>query len=102
MISASARPCVALRVLTIWRQDVTSVVLRSVSRIAFMSRGWGDAIHSYMVVSVMRSRLISLSLGLGVPLIWRGVPIEHGQYDLNSLSFPKGQHTACMASLQHV
>ena len=75
MISANAKPCVAFIELISVRQDVTSGVLRRVSRIVVISEGWGDAIHSKIVVSVMRSRTMSFSAGFGVPLTWRGVPI---------------------------
>lgn len=46
MMSASANPCVALREFIVWRQDVTSVVLRRVLRILVMSSGCGEAMHS--------------------------------------------------------
>lgn len=67
MMSANANPWVVLRELISCRQDVTSVVLRSVVRILFMSAGCGEAIHSYIVVSVIVSRFMSFSAGFGVP-----------------------------------
>lgn len=74
---------------------------------AVMSLGWGEAMHSYMVVSVIKSRLILVSLGLGVPLMWRGVPASLGENFFFSF-FPffsrieAGLLTAGMACLQDI
>ncbi len=45
--------------------------------ILVMSSGCGEAMHSYIVVSVIKSRFMSFSAIFRVPFRWRGVPADH-------------------------